>query len=106
MQPYGAFTQQGKLHMVMEYARLCLRTDRVARQADPIVVFAGVARALVRLHSVGIIHRDLKSRNVLVAAENRALLIDFGLACHMSQDSPDWVGRTVGTKKYRPPEMR
>ena len=44
-----------------------------------------MARALVRLHSLGIIHRDLKARNVLVAPDNRALLIDFGLACHVGQ---------------------
>mmetsp|Transcript_46185 Transcript_46185/g.76367 ORF Transcript_46185/g.76367 Transcript_46185/m.76367 type:complete len:344 (+) Transcript_46185:41-1072(+) len=106
MQPYGAFYERGKLHMVMEYARQCLRADRVARQSDPVIVLAGVARALVRLHGVGIIHRDLKARNVLVATENRAVLIDFGLACHTSQDSDEWIGRTVGTKKYRPPEMR
>ena len=43
---------------------------------------------------------------MLVAEQNRALLIDFGLACHVRLDSPEWVGRTVGTKKYRPPEMR
>ena len=43
---------------------------------------------------------------MLVAENNRALLIDFGLACHVRLDSPEWVGRTVGTKKYRPPEMR
>ena len=43
---------------------------------------------------------------MLVAENNRALLIDFGLACDVRLDSPEWVGRTVGTKKYRPPEMR
>ena len=104
VQPYGAFIERGTLHLVLEYARQCLRTDRVARSADPVIVFAGVARALVRLHGVGIVHRDLKARNVLIAENHRPLLIDFGLACHVS-DSPEWMGRTVGTKKYRPPEM-
>ncbi len=106
VQVYGAFSEARKLHLVLEFARHCLRSDRVARSCDPVVVLAGVARALVRIHRIGIVHRDLKTRNVLVAAENRALLIDFGLACHLQQDGSEWVGRTVGTKKYRPPEMR
>lgn len=105
VQAYGAFIEAGRLHLVLEYARHCLRSDRVARQCDPILVMAGVARALVRIHSLGIVHRDLKTRNVLVGAENRALLIDFGLACDIRTDNAEWLARTVGTKKYRPPEM-
>lgn len=58
--PYGAFEEGGRLHLVLEYARHCLRNDRVARQIDPVLVLAGVARALVRLHGLGIVHRDLK----------------------------------------------
>ena len=60
IQPYGAFSERGRLNLVMEYARHSLRSDRVARSAEPLVVLAGVARALVRLHGLGIIHRDLK----------------------------------------------
>ena len=89
----------------LEYAS-SLRADRVARACEPLVVVSGIARALVRLHGNGIIHRDLKARNVLVASDNRPMLIDFGLACHTGLDPPEWVCRTVGTKKYRPPEMR
>ena len=106
VQPYGAFMEGGRFHLVLEYARNCLRTDRVVRSCDPILVMAGVARALVRIHSLGIIHRDLKSRNVMVAVDNRPLLIDFGLACDVERDGEDWLTRTVGTKKYRAPEMR
>ena len=102
---YGAFSERGKLHLVLEYAS-SLRADRVARACEPLVVVSGIARALVRLHGNGIIHRDLKARNVLVASDNRPMLIDFGLACHTGLDPPEWVCRTVGTKKYRPPEMR
>ena len=102
---YGAFEERGKLHLVLEFAA-CLRNDRIARSCDPISVFAGISRALVHLHGLRILHRDLKARNVLLAADNRPLLIDFGLACHVSRDPAEWVCRTVGTKKYRPPEMR
>ena len=106
VQPYGAFVEGGRIHLILEFARHCLRTDRVARSCDPIVVMAGVSRALVRIHSLGIVHRDIKSRNVMVAVDNRALLIDFGLACDVERDGEEWLSRTVGTKKYRPPEMR
>ena len=106
IQPYGAFLEGGRVHLVLEFARYCLRSDRVARTCDPVIVMAGIARALVRIHSLGIVHRDIKARNVLVATENRALLIDFGLACDVEHDSDQWLSRTVGTKKYRPPEMR
>ena len=61
--PFGAFEENGRLHLVLEYARHCLRNDRVARQVDPILVLAGVSRALVRLHGLGIVHRDLKVRD-------------------------------------------
>lgn len=63
VQPYGCFLEHSKLHLVMQYTRHCLRSDRVARQCDPIRVMAGIARALVRIHSIGIIHRDLKARH-------------------------------------------
>ncbi|KOO26437.1 serine threonine protein kinase [Chrysochromulina tobinii] len=95
VQPYGAFVEEGRIHLVLEYARHCLRTDRVARSCDPIVVMAGVARALVRIHSLGIVHRDIKSRNVMVAVDNRALLIDFGLACDVERDGEEWLSRTA-----------
>lgn len=60
VQPYGTFIEHGKLHLVMRFTWHCLRSDRVARACDPIKVIAGIARALVRIHSIGIIHRDLK----------------------------------------------
>ena len=105
--PYGSFVEEGKVHMVMQYTRHCLRSDRIARSCDAVKVFAGVARSLVRLHNLGIVHRDVKARNVLIdEAHDTAVLIDFGLACHLQQDDKEWIGRTVGTRKYRPPEMR
>ena len=62
VQVYGAFVERGRMHIVLEFGRHCLRADRVARQCDPVLVLVGIARALVRLHGLNIIHRDLKVR--------------------------------------------
>eukprot|EP00928_Gymnodinium_smaydae_P096186 TRINITY_DN8441_c0_g1_i3.p1 TRINITY_DN8441_c0_g1~~TRINITY_DN8441_c0_g1_i3.p1 ORF type:complete len:755 (+),score=82.36 TRINITY_DN8441_c0_g1_i3:58-2265(+) len=44
-------------------------------------------QALVHIHSFDIIHRDVKSDNVILSAGDRAVLIDFGIATHTSQTS-------------------
>ena len=75
-------------------------------EARRLALFEQAGRGLAAVHGLGIVHRDIKSRNVMVAVDNRALLIDFGLACDVERDGEEWLSRTVGTKKYRPPEMR
>eukprot|EP00928_Gymnodinium_smaydae_P096184 TRINITY_DN8441_c0_g1_i1.p1 TRINITY_DN8441_c0_g1~~TRINITY_DN8441_c0_g1_i1.p1 ORF type:complete len:764 (+),score=82.59 TRINITY_DN8441_c0_g1_i1:58-2292(+) len=44
-------------------------------------------QALVHVHSFDIIHRDVKSENIILSAGDRAVLIDFGIATHTSQTS-------------------
>ena len=65
---YGAFIEEGMLHMVMEFVPNSLRNKRVVNQVNVVKVLADVARALVRMHAQGHIHRDVKARNVLISA--------------------------------------
>jgi len=64
-----------------------------------------VAEALAHAHAHGIVHRDVKPSNILVSAEGRALLCDFGLA--RSEESGDLTrsGDLVGTPHYVAPEQ-
>ncbi len=76
------------------------RFEQVAR------VGARVADALGYIHDRGLIHRDLKSANVVVLADGRVKLLDFGTA-HVV-DAVDRItkkGEFVGTFEYASPEQ-
>ncbi len=67
---------------------------------------AELAAALTYAHAQGIIHRDVKVDNVLLAADGRAVLTDFGIARgiagHVTATGPDV---TFGTPYYISPEQ-
>jgi hypothetical protein len=59
---------------------------------------------LSALHAAGKVHRDVKSSNVLVEPDGRAVLLDFGIALDASSSSSDGPGVT-GTTGYMAPEQ-
>jgi tetratricopeptide (TPR) repeat protein/predicted Ser/Thr protein kinase len=68
-------------------------------------VLEDVARAMAYAHGQGVVHRDLKPSNVLVEANGRVLVTDFGLAKIMGGDDLTMTGAVVGTPQYMAPEQ-
>ena len=64
-----------------------------------------VAGALHHAHERGVVHRDVKPSNVLLTADGRARLIDFGLTAAEGTDSLTRSGATLGTLLYMAPEQ-
>ena len=107
VQFFGAFSDaQGNLYSVMEPLHYSLRDRRIAREVDGAGRLADVARALTYLHGRGIMHRDIKARNVMLTEDCRtAKLIDFGLSASVHIDIEKNLKKKVGTRKYRAPEV-
>jgi serine/threonine protein kinase len=77
------------------------------RLAGVVQLVESLARVLHRAHEVGIVHRDVKPGNVMVAADGRPVLLDFGLARAQDHALSDLsrTGDMFGTPSYMAPEQ-
>jgi eukaryotic-like serine/threonine-protein kinase len=64
-----------------------------------------VARALAFAHAQGLVHRDVKPQNVLLSADGRAKVTDFGIARSLDTMGLTQTGTVLGTSHYIAPEQ-
>jgi YVTN family beta-propeller protein len=111
---YAAGEEDGVLYIAMRYVEGTDLRALVARERalDPLRaagVIAQVASALDAAHERGLVHRDVKPANVLVAARGggeHVYLTDFGLTKRSASDSRlTAAGEWVGTLDYVAPEQ-
>jgi serine/threonine-protein kinase len=106
-------TEEGELYLVMEYlvgtslsSELAKGPTALARAVD---ILEQMCAALARAHDLGVVHRDLKSDNILLSTrggrKDFVKILDFGLA-HLAMDprlAPK--GAVFGTPEYMSPEQ-
>ncbi|KAK5579991.1 hypothetical protein RB653_000003 [Dictyostelium firmibasis] len=107
---YGANKQNKKyLFHVSELVKSGSLRDLLLDKEKPLVYFtqisiaSDIANAMKHLHSIGVIHRDLKSLNVLITEDYTAKVIDFGTSRNV--DLAKQMTLNLGTSCYMSPEL-
>jgi len=102
----GGSTPQGQPYLVMDF----VEGERIDRYlagrgtAEALQLFAQVGAAVAYAHRQLVVHCDLKPANVLVGADGRAMLLDFGIA--QLQGAEAGAELQAMTPRYASPEQR
>jgi serine/threonine-protein kinase len=100
----------GRSYLAVAYVQGCTLRERIQRRgplppADSVRVAGQAAAGLDALHAAGLVHRDVKSSNILLEHGDTALLTDFGLARGHAYTVLTKPGQVMGTLDYLAPEL-
>jgi eukaryotic-like serine/threonine-protein kinase len=106
-------SDDGELYLVMEYLVGTALSAEIARGPMPIQravdILEQMGAALARAHDLGVVHRDLKSDNILLTTrggrKDFVKILDFGLAALAHDPRLAPKGAVFGTPEYMSPEQ-
>jgi beta-lactam-binding protein with PASTA domain/tRNA A-37 threonylcarbamoyl transferase component Bud32 len=108
---YDQGTDNGRPFLVMEFVpganlRQVIRDHGRLTTGEALAVMDHVLAALASAHAAGLVHRDVKPENVLVTADGRVKVADFGLARAVAGSTVTTTGSVLmGTAAYLAPEQ-
>jgi len=106
-------TEEGELYLVMEYLTGIALSSEIAKGPMPINravdILEQMTAALARAHDLGVVHRDLKSDNIMLTVrggrQDFVKILDFGLAALARDPRLAPKGAVFGTPEYMSPEQ-
>ncbi len=104
----------GFLYYVMLYVERQSLRDKLAKEGelpitDAVCILRDVVDALAYAHKLGVVHRDIKPDNVMLADDRHAMVMNFGVAKAVSEatgrQQPTTASVALGTPAYMAPEQ-
>lgn len=107
---YDQGTEGEASYLTMEYVegqtlRRRLATKGALSLGEALEIMSSVLDALAAAHRAGLVHRDVKPENVLIALDGTVKVADFGLARAVTEATMSTTGALLGTVAYLSPEI-
>jgi serine/threonine-protein kinase len=110
VQIYDRGEAEGTYYIAMEHLEGRSLKDIIAAEAPlkpdrTIDISLQILQALRFAHAHGVVHRDIKPHNIILAADGRPKVTDFGIARAGAASQMTEVGSIIGTAQYLSPEQ-
>lgn len=112
VQVFDFLSEDGLDHIVMEYVPGSTLRQALASGPFPLedglAVALAIAQGLAYAHERGVVHRDLKTENVLLSPDGRVKIADFGIARRLGEEAGEALtqkGMILGTYRAMSPEQ-
>ena len=101
---------EGTHFITMEYIpgedlKSLIRRVKQIPEGTAISIAKQVCEGLAEAHRLGVVHRDLKSNNIMIDKEGNARIMDFGIARSLEAKGITGAGIIIGTPEYMSPEQ-
>jgi len=107
---YDFNEEEGTPYITMEYVpgedlKNTIRMTGQLSVGRAVSIAKQICEGLAEAHHLGVVHRDLKSRNIMIDREGNARILDFGIARSLKAEGITGDGIMVGTPEYMSPEQ-
>jgi serine/threonine protein kinase/Flp pilus assembly protein TadD len=101
---------EGTCYITMEYVsgedlKSFIRRSEQLTVSKTISIAKQICEGLDEAHRLGVVHRDLKSSNIMIDKDGNVRIMDFGIARSLKKKDETGAGVMVGTPEYMSPEQ-